>query len=124
MRKLGEEFMGPLSTISATSSFKLKDLLEEMGGDYISPSDKPQSPKTRERVSPSVVSNSVTPWTVAFQAPLSVAFFRQEYWSGLPFPSPGNLPYPWIEPRSLVPPALQADSSPSEPLGKPQTRAA
>ena len=82
LRKLGEEFMGPLSTISATSPFKLKDLLEEMGGDYISPSNKPQSPKTRERVNPSVVSNSVTPWTVAFQASLSVAFFRQEYWSG------------------------------------------
>ena len=55
-----------------------------------------------------------TPWTVAYQAPLSVGFSRQEYWSGLPFPSPGALPNPGIEPRS---PALQADALPSEPSG-------
>ena len=42
----------------------------------------------------------VTPWTVAYQAPLSMGFPRQEYWSGLPFPSPGDLPDPGIEPRS------------------------
>ena len=54
----------------------------------------------------------VTPWTVAHQAPLSMGFSRQEYWSGLPFPSPGDLPDPGIEPRS---PALQADSLPTEP---------
>ena len=53
----------------------------------------------------------VTPWTVARQAPLSMGFSRQEYWSGLPFPSPGDLPDPGIEPRS---PALQADSLPTE----------
>ena len=52
-----------------------------------------------------------TPWTVACQAPLSVGFSRQEYWSGLPFPSAGDLPDPGIEPRS---PALQADSLPTE----------
>ena len=52
-----------------------------------------------------------TPWTVACQAPLSVGFSREEYWSGLPFLSPGNLPDPGIEPRS---PTLQADSLPSE----------
>ena len=57
-----------------------------------------------------------TPWTVACQAPLSMGFSRQEYWSGLPFPSPGDLPDPGIEPRS---PALQADALPSEPPGKP-----
>ena len=57
----------------------------------------------------------VTPWTVGCQAPLSMGFPRQEYWSGLQFPSPGDLPDPGTEPRS----ALQADSSPSEPLGKP-----
>ena len=51
------------------------------------------------------------PWTVAHQAPLSMAFCSQEYWSGLPFP-PGDLPDPGIEPAS---PALQADSFPSEP---------
>ena len=57
----------------------------------------------------------VTPWTVAHQAPLSIGFSRQEYWSGLPFPSPGGLPNPGIEPRS---PALQADALTSEPPGK------
>ena len=51
------------------------------------------------------------PWTVAHQAPLSMGFSRQEYWSGLPFPSPGNFPEPGIEPGS---PALQADSLPTE----------
>ena len=56
------------------------------------------------------------PWTVACQAPLSMEFSRQEYWSGLPFPSLGDLPKPGIEPRSS---ALQADFLPSEPLGKP-----
>ena len=53
---------------------------------------------------------------VACQAPLSMEFSRQEYWSGLPFPPPGDLPNPEIEPRF---PALQADSLPSEPQGKP-----
>ena len=53
-----------------------------------------------------------TPWTVAYKAPLSTEFSRQEYWSGLPFSSPGYLPDPGIEPRS---PALQADALPSEP---------
>ena len=57
-----------------------------------------------------------TPWTVAYQAPPSMGFSRQEYWSGLPFPSPGDLPDPGIEPRS---PALQADALPSEPPGEP-----
>ena len=57
----------------------------------------------------------VTPWTVAHQAPLSMGFSRQEYLSGLPFPSPDDLPYPGIQPRS---PALQADSLPSELQGR------
>ena len=57
-----------------------------------------------------------TPWTVAYQAPPSMEFSRQEYWSGLPFPSPGDLPDPGIKPGS---PALQADALPSEPSGKP-----
>ena len=56
-----------------------------------------------------------TPWTVAYQAPPSVGFSRQEYWSGLPFPSPGDLPNPGIEPRS---PPLLADALPSEPPGE------
>ena len=57
----------------------------------------------------------MTPWTVAYQAPPSMGFSRQECWSGLPFPSPGDLPNPGIEPGS---PALQADTLPSEPSGK------
>ena len=57
-----------------------------------------------------------TPWTVAYQAPPSMGFSRQEYWSGLPFPSPGDLPDPGIEPRAS---ALQADSLLSDPPGKP-----
>ena len=57
----------------------------------------------------------VTPWTVTCQAPLSMGFFRQEYWSGLPCPPPGDLPDPGIKPGS---PALQSDSLPSKPPGK------
>ena len=59
----------------------------------------------------------VTPWTVAYQAPPSMKFSRKEYWSGFPFPSPGYLPNPGIESRSL---ALQADILLSEPPGKPK----
>ena len=59
----------------------------------------------------------VTPQTIAYQAHPSMEFSRQEHWSGLPFPSPGDLPNPGIEPRS---PALQADALPSEPPGKPR----
>ena len=55
------------------------------------------------------------PWTVAHQAPLSMGFSRQEYWSGSPFPSPGDLPNPGIKPGS---PALQADALPCKPPGK------
>ena len=62
------------------------------------------------------MSNSfVTPWAVAYQALQSAEFSRQEYWNGSPFPSPGDLPKPGIEPGS---PALQADALPSEPPGK------
>ena len=57
-----------------------------------------------------------TPWTVVYQASPSMGFSRPEYWSGLPFPSPGDLPDPRIEPKS---PALQADALPSKPPGKP-----
>ena len=65
---------------------------------------------------PSRVRLFATPWTVAYQAPPSRGFSRQEYWSRLPFPSPGDLPSPGIEPRS---PALQADALTFEPPGKP-----
>ena len=57
-----------------------------------------------------------TPWTVASQAPLSMGFSRQEHWSGLPFPSPGDLPDPGIKPES---PAFQADSLLTELQGNP-----
>ena len=57
----------------------------------------------------------VIPWTVAYQAPPSMGFSRQEYWSGVPFLSPGDLPDPGIEPGS---PAFQADGLTSEPAGK------
>ena len=60
----------------------------------------------------------VTPWTAAHQAPQSMGFSKQEYWSGLPFPSPGDLPNPGIEPGS---PALEANTLTSEPPGKPQS---
>ena len=70
-----------------------------------------------ESVHCSVVSDSfATPWTVACQAPLSIGFSSQENWSGLPFPAPGDLPYPWFEPGSL---ALQADSLLSELCNPP-----
>ena len=57
-----------------------------------------------------------TSWTIAHQAPPSMEFSRQQYWSGVPFPSPGDLPDPGIEPRS---PTLRADTLPSEPPGNP-----
>ena len=56
-----------------------------------------------------------TPWTITYEASPSMGFSRQEYWSGLPFPSPGDLPNPGIELRS---PALEADTLTSEPPGK------
>ena len=64
----------------------------------------------------SCVYSCVTLWTVACQAPLSIGFSRQEYWSGFPCPAPGDLPDPGIE---LLSPALQADSLPLVPPGKP-----
>ena len=57
----------------------------------------------------------MTPWAVAYHAPLSLGFSRQEYWSGLPFPSPEDLPHSGIKPGS---PALQTDSLPTESPGK------
>ena len=71
-----------------------------------------------ESVSRSVVSDSATPWSVAHQALLSMGFYRQEYWSGLPFPSPRDLLDPRIEPGS---PVLQVDSLTLELKGKPNS---
>ena len=64
----------------------------------------------------SVVSDSAAPWTAARQAPLSMGFSRQEYWSGLPFPPPGHLPDPGIKPMS---PTLAGGFFTTEPPGKP-----
>ena len=64
-----------------------------------------------------VMSDSVTTWAIAYQAPLSIEFSRPEYWSELPFRFPGDLPNPGIRPRS---PTLQEDSLPAEPSGKPK----
>ena len=63
----------------------------------------------------------MTPWTAAHQAPLSMVFSRQEYWSGLPRPPPGDLPHPGIEPRSPASFASQADSLPLSDQGSPVT---
>ena len=65
-----------------------------------------------------------TPWTVACQDPLSVGFSRQEYWSGLPFPLPGDLPDPGIEPQSLASPALVGGSFTIVPPGNPSHKSA
>ena len=61
-----------------------------------------------------------TPWTIAHQTPLSMGFSRQECWSGLPCPPPKDIPDPGMEPTSPVAPALQEDSLPLVPPGKPQ----
>ena len=71
-------------------------------------------------VSCSVVSNTGTPWTIACQAPLSVGFSRQEYWSGLPFPPPGDLPDPGKEPASSGAPALPGRFFTTKPPEKPR----
>ena len=67
----------------------------------------------------SCVQHFVTLGTAAHQAPLPIEFSRQEYWSGLPFPPTRDLLNPGIQPTSTVSPALQANSLPAEPLGKP-----
>ena len=72
----------------------------------------------RVQVRLSCVQLFVTPWTVAHQAPLSMGLSQQEYWSGLPFTSPGDLPNPGMKPEY---PAMQANSLPSEPPGKPSS---
>ena len=64
-----------------------------------------------------------TPWTIACQAPLYMEFSRQKYWSGLPFPSPGDLPEPGIKLKSPVSPVCTAGRFfTAEPVGKPQTK--
>ena len=77
----------------------------------------PRSIKRKRKWHCSVRSDFETPWTIAYQTPLSMKFSRQEYWSGLPSPSPGDFPSPAIEHGS---PSLQADTLPSEPPGEPR----
>ena len=61
----------------------------------------------------------VTPWTVARQAPMAIKFYRQEYWGGFPFPTPGDIPHSGTEPTSPVSPALAGGFFTPEPPGKP-----
>ena len=75
-----------------------------------------ENPEKKESEVTQSSDSIATPWTVAYQAPQSMEFSRSDYWSGLPFSSPGDLPNPGIEPRY---PAFQADSLLSEPPGKP-----
>ena len=104
---------GPFSRIdhnlghkSNLSKFKKIEMISDIFSDHNTMS---------EVKSLSRVQLFATPWTVVYQASLSMGFSRHEYWSGLPCPSPGDLPDPGIKPRSL---ALQADALPSEPPGK------
>ena len=69
-----------------------------------------------------VMSDSVTLWAVAHQAPPSMGFYKQEDWSGLPFPTPGDLPDPGFEPVSPASPPLQVDSLPLSHQGSPEVR--
>ena len=85
-------------------------------GDWNAKVGSPETPGSEVKLL-SLVQLFATPWTVAHQAPLSMGFTRQEYWSELPFRSPGDLPNPGIEARS---PTLQADALTSEPPGNRQ----
>ena len=87
--------MGHQYTIFYNGYNNQSELQQENGG--VGQHCKPTGPKVK---SLSRVQHSVTPWTVAYQAPPSMGFSRQEYWSGLPFPSPGDLPNPGTEPGS------------------------
>ena len=98
----------PLSQSLPSGSFHKPLILLHQRADRL----KPQSQKTNQPDH----TDHATPWTVAYQAPLSMGFSRQQCWSGLPFPSPGDLPNPGIKPGS---PTLQAGALPSEPPGKP-----
>ena len=88
-----------------------KDVLFIIGDRNVGSQETPGKVKSL-----SCVQLFATPWTVTHQAPPSMEFSRRGYWSGLPFPSPGDLPDPGIKPRS---PALQVDTLPSEPPGNP-----
>ena len=78
-----------------------------------------EDPVEEEMVTHSSILAWSIPWTVACQTPLSMAFSRQEYWSGLPFPPPRDLPDPGIKPASLASPAVAGILFTTEPPGKP-----
>ena len=104
--------------VSLTTHIQSQELLSILQNTFLVHIDLSISPsRSKSRVKLfSLVRLFVIPWTVAYQAPLSMEFSRQKYWSELPFPSPGDLPDSGIEPRC---PALQAGALPSEPPGKP-----
>ena len=119
-------FSSSLQSLPASGSFPMSQFFASGGQRtrgkgisgtlYILPIS--QNHLKKKKWSRSVMSDSLRPHgQYAYQAPPSMGFSRQEYWGGLPFPSPGNLPDPGIIPRF---PALQADTLPSEPPGKPQ----
>ena len=117
-RNMASPVAQTVKNLPAMQEMKESYLLS-LGWEYHTPAQAlPRERKKRKKVkSLSHVQLFATPWPVAYQAPPSMGFSRQECWSGLPFPSPGDLPNPGIEPRS---PALQADALPSEPPGKPR----
>ena len=106
---LGQE--NPLEEGTVTSSHAWRIPWTEKPGRLQATAWRATSVQSSSVQSLSCVRLFATPWTVARQAPPSMEFSRQEYWSGLPFPSPGDLPNPGIEPRS---PALQAEALTSE----------
>ena len=124
-QKIGLDLLSVAPPISTRSSFPLSP---PQSGSFHKPliliqqrADRMKTTVTkRKKVKVKSLSHVfVTPWTGAYQSPPSVEFSRQEYWSGFPFPSPGDLPNPGIKPGC---PALLADTLPSEPPGKPQSQ--
>ena len=105
----------PMNSMKRQKDRTMKDKLpNSVGAQYATGEQWRNNSRKNEGGGGGLVAKScptlVTPWTVARQAPLSMGFSRQEYWSGLPFPSAGDFPNPGIEARS---PALQADSLPT-----------
>ena len=123
-KKINYKYKGQERPDSAITHMNEKVLM--VTNQHIFCMDRKKSLKTKQTYSCAVLSHFshvqlfVTLSTIACQAPLSMGFSRQEYWSGLPCPPPGNLPNPATEPMSSVSPALQVDCLPTEPPGKPQ----
>ena len=118
---MGQQWLAPRMGGTGSSTWKTPLGVSPLGV-AINPTVVPIGPRAGLKVKVKVkllsrVRLFVTPWTVAYQAPPAMGFSRQEYRSGLPFPSPGDLPDQVNEPES---PTLQADALPSEPPGKPR----